>query len=133
MGTGTFPAEVLSSIIKDTPDSASDLNRAVPRDLAKIVKRCLAKEPIRRYQSVIDLRNELEETKQELESGDVVAGTGPAKIRHNQGSKSLWLAGAVIALSVAAWMIWPHGDASREAIPRFTNRAQVTSAVGVED
>ena len=58
---GETPAEILSSIIKDTPGSVSDLNPAVPRDLAKLVKRCLAKDPIRRFQSAIDLRNELEE------------------------------------------------------------------------
>ncbi len=65
---GDTPAEVLSSIIKDTAGSVSDVVPGVSRDLAKLVKRCLAKDPIRRYQSAIDLRNDLEELKEELNS-----------------------------------------------------------------
>ena len=41
---GESPAEVLSNIIKDTPASVTDVNPLVPRDLAKLVKRCLAKD-----------------------------------------------------------------------------------------
>ncbi len=131
--SGETPAEILSSIIKDTPDSTSDLNRAVPRDLAKIIKRCLAKEPIRRYQSVIDLRNELEETKQEVDSGEAFAGAlalqpKPARRR----PRALWFAGAVVGLAAIAWLIWtvPPSDSTA---PRFMNPTQVTSASGVED
>jgi Tol biopolymer transport system component len=77
MATGERPfkgdttVSILSSIVKDTPISVTDVNPERPHILARIVKRCLVKDPTRRYQTVLDLRNELEELKQELESGEV--------------------------------------------------------------
>jgi eukaryotic-like serine/threonine-protein kinase len=51
MLTGTRPfsgdtaASIVSSILRDTPRPASDLHPAIPRELARLVHRCLAKEP----------------------------------------------------------------------------------------
>ncbi len=73
---GDSTTGMLSSIIKDTPTSVTELNPAVPRDLGRIIKRCLAKDLSRRYQTALDLRNELEETKQEVASGEAIVGSG---------------------------------------------------------
>ena len=79
MATGQKPfngdtgVAVLSSILKDTPASVTDLNRALPRELGRIIRRCLVKDPSRRYQTAADLRNDLEELKHELDSGVAVA------------------------------------------------------------
>ena len=70
---GDSPASLMSSILKDTPQSVTELNPEVPRDLAKFCRRCLAKDPTRRYQTALDLRNELEELRQELDSGALEA------------------------------------------------------------
>ena len=59
--TGDTSVSLLSSIIKDTPRSVSDLKPALPRELSRIVKRCLAKDVEYRYQSAKDLRNDLRE------------------------------------------------------------------------
>ena len=51
MATGERPfkgdttASMLSSILKDTPPSATDVNPGLPRDLGKIIRRCFGKEP----------------------------------------------------------------------------------------
>jgi Tol biopolymer transport system component len=80
MATGRRPfegdttASILSSIIKDTPDSVTDVNPALPRDLGKIIRRCLVKDPEHRYQTAKDSRNELEELKQEVDSGEFEQG-----------------------------------------------------------
>ena len=77
MATGHRPfkgdtnVSVLSSILKDTPTPITDSNPELPADLARIVRRCLAKDPERRYQTAADLRNELEELKQDTASGTV--------------------------------------------------------------
>ena len=126
---GDSPAEVLSSIIKDTPDATSELNPKIPRDLAKLVNRCLAKDPIRRFQSAIDLRNELEETKQEIDSGVVTAASEvPAAAR--VGTQA-FLGVALILVAAAVWMLWPRERGS-PTVPRLANPTQVTSAIGVE-
>ena len=71
--TGDTSVSVLSSILKDTPASVTDLKPALPRELGRIIRRCLVKDPSRRYQTAADLRNELEELKHELASGALVA------------------------------------------------------------
>ena len=51
---GETPAEVLSSIIKDTPRPLTRFGRQIPRDLSRIVHRCLVKERSRRFQTALD-------------------------------------------------------------------------------
>jgi Tol biopolymer transport system component len=102
MATGVRPFKgdtamsLISSIIKDAPPPLSDIKPGLPPDLDRILRRCLAKDPSRRYQSAVDLRNDLEE----LPS----TGSAAAPIRRF----TPWLAGlAVIALAIAvATLIW---------------------------
>ena len=67
--TGDSAVSVLSSILKDTPRSISDLNPGMPRELARVVDRCLTKDREHRYQNAKDLRNTLEELRQDIDSG----------------------------------------------------------------
>jgi Tol biopolymer transport system component len=67
---GETPVSVLSSILRDNPPSITDLRRELPRDLGRIVRRCLAKDPEDRYQTAKDLRNDLRGLRDELASGD---------------------------------------------------------------
>jgi serine/threonine protein kinase/Flp pilus assembly protein TadD len=76
MTTGTRPfsgdtaISTITSILRDTPSPVGELRGDLPRHLDRVIRRCLAKEPERRYQSALELRNELEELKNEIESGD---------------------------------------------------------------
>jgi serine/threonine protein kinase len=60
MATGERPfkgdtsVSIISSILKDSPRPVSDVNQSVPRDLNRIVRRCLMKDPEQRYQSAKD-------------------------------------------------------------------------------
>ena len=69
--TGDTGLSILSSILKDTPRSVTDINPALPRDLGRIIRRALAKDPERRYQSAKDLRNDLEDLKASLDAGEL--------------------------------------------------------------
>ena len=66
---GTAPAEVIAAILRDEPRPVSELNPALPRHLGRIVGRCLQKDPRRRFQTALDLRNELEDLRAELAAG----------------------------------------------------------------
>ena len=70
---GDTNMSVLSSILRDTPASVTDLRPELPRELGRIVRRCMVKDPARRYQTALDVRNELEELKQALDSGALTA------------------------------------------------------------
>jgi serine/threonine-protein kinase len=55
---GTSSAELVSAILRDTPPSVTDLRPDLPGDLARIIRRCLEKDPRHRLQTARDLSNE---------------------------------------------------------------------------
>jgi eukaryotic-like serine/threonine-protein kinase len=55
---GTSSAELVSAILRDTPPSVTDLRPDLPGDLARIVRRCLEKDPRHRLQTARDVGNE---------------------------------------------------------------------------
>ena len=59
--TGDTSISIISSIVKDTPKPVTELNPSLPRDLGRIIRHALVKDPERRYQSAKDLRNDLED------------------------------------------------------------------------
>ncbi len=58
----------LHKIVYAPTPQIKDTNSAAPDELQRIVRRCLAKEPEKRYQSIKDVGIELEELRQHLES-----------------------------------------------------------------
>jgi serine/threonine protein kinase/tetratricopeptide (TPR) repeat protein len=58
---GDTSADLISSILRDRPRELSDVRVDVPDHLGRIVRRCLDKDPDRRYQTARDLTIELEE------------------------------------------------------------------------
>jgi TolB-like protein len=55
---GTSSAELVSAILRDTPPSVIDVRPDLPSDLARIVRRCLEKDPRHRLQTARDVSNE---------------------------------------------------------------------------
>jgi serine/threonine protein kinase/tetratricopeptide (TPR) repeat protein len=56
---GTSSAELVSSILRDHPPLVTDVRSDLPRDLARIIRRCLEKDPRHRLQTARDVSNEL--------------------------------------------------------------------------
>ena len=104
MATGERPfngdtnVSVLSAILKDTPVPITERNPSLPADLARIVRRCLTKDPDRRYQTAADLRNELEELKHDTARG---IAASPRPITRGPGRRIWPVAGAVAAIAIA--------------------------------
>jgi len=98
---GDTKVSLLSSIVKDVPAPVTEVNRRLPRHLGRIVRRCLEKDPGRRYQSAVDLRNELEDLRDEVESGELgeLAVAGLQAVHRGPGSRKRGLLLA-FALSV---------------------------------
>jgi serine/threonine protein kinase/tetratricopeptide (TPR) repeat protein len=76
---GQTPADLSSAILRDTPAPLASIRADLPRDLGRIVDRCLEKDPRRRFQTALDVRNELCGLKRTLESAGLEPGKGAAK------------------------------------------------------
>ena len=64
---GKDALDSLHQIVHAPTPEISDWNPDAPTELQKIIRRCLAKEPDRRYQSIKDVALELEDVRQELQ------------------------------------------------------------------
>jgi eukaryotic-like serine/threonine-protein kinase len=67
--SGATYADVTSSILRDTPELLTKVRADLPSDLSRIVGRCLEKNPSERFQSALDVCNELRRMKQTIETG----------------------------------------------------------------
>jgi Tol biopolymer transport system component/serine/threonine protein kinase len=65
---GKDALESLYKIVHAPTPQIKETNRDAPDELQRIVRRCLAKDPERRYQSIKDVAIELEELQQELKA-----------------------------------------------------------------
>lgn len=132
---GSSAASVISAILRDTPRPITELQPAVPRALARVVDRCLAKNAVDRFQSALDLRHSLEEVKQDVDSGDAfpVPGSAPAPRRLiTARHATLAVVAAVGAAAAGVWLAFDPGDAGAPAVPQVRNPVQVTSSLDVE-
>ncbi len=64
---GKDALDSLHKIVHAPTPQVSDINPAAPAELQKIVRRCLAKDPEKRYQSIKDVSIEMEELRHELQ------------------------------------------------------------------
>jgi serine/threonine protein kinase/Tol biopolymer transport system component len=64
---GESKVQSLYRIVYESPPPVKDLNPSAPPDLQRIVRRCLAKDPDERYQSIQDVAIEVKELRRELE------------------------------------------------------------------
>ena len=137
MATGDLPfagdsnAELVSSILRDEPPPVLEVRPELPRQLGRIVSRCLEKDPDDRFQTVRGLAHDLTGLHQELRSGET-AETGPPAAEPRRASRwlrpALWAAAILLAV-LAAVGVWrwagPTGEGGPAAAPA-TGEAAIT-------
>jgi len=129
---GDNAAAIISAILRDQAPLIREHNPALPASLERIIKRCLAKDPSRRYQSGLDLWNDLDELKQELDSG-VSTGTAPAAARTSRFVPLVVAGATVIVIAGVIYWMWPGagGEESAESVRDFVF-SKVTHGPGEE-
>ena len=65
---GETPMRIISAVITQEPAPVRSIVEEVPREIEKIVSRCLRKDPARRIQNMLDVRLALEEGLEELDA-----------------------------------------------------------------
>jgi Tol biopolymer transport system component/predicted Ser/Thr protein kinase len=99
--TGSSTAETLAAVVRDQPKAPSEVVPAAPKELDRLVQRCLQKEPERRFQHMLDVKLELEQIKEESESRRVAAVPARSKRRR-------WLVvglAGLLAMAAGAWLL----------------------------
>lgn len=129
--SGDSAASIMSAILRDDALPVSQLNPGLPPQLARTIQRCLAKDPSRRYQTALDVRNELADLKQDLDSGARV----PMGVTRARGTR--WAYGVIAvtaALAVAAAVLWQTDRAADGGAEGFGSATfeQLTHGAGQE-
>jgi eukaryotic-like serine/threonine-protein kinase len=102
--TGRTNLSVLSAILKDDPRPVQELRDDLPRPLARMIERALAKRPEDRYQSTADLRRDLEDLKRDHDTGELLR-SGAARRRATRGGRGLRWALPVAASALVALVL----------------------------
>ncbi|MDZ4804527.1 MAG: protein kinase [Candidatus Eisenbacteria bacterium] len=76
--TGASLAEVSSAILRDTPEPLGNVRPDLQGDLERIVSRCLEKNPRDRFQTALDVCNELRRAGNTIGSGERAGPVRPA-------------------------------------------------------
>ncbi len=102
---GGSPADLISSILRDAPPSVSETRVEFPNHLSRIVRRCLDKDPERRYQSAQDLRNDLQDLRLEVTTGAMKKPPATPRTRVRPMVVLPALAVVVALVGVGFWLI----------------------------
>ena len=114
---GSSVATVISAILRDTPSPPRSVRADVPKELERIVERCLEKDPDERYASADEVREQLRLVERRAAESDRIFARKPVVI-----------ALLVVAVAGASWM-WLRGARARwareEALPEITRLTEV--------
>jgi serine/threonine protein kinase len=124
---GDTKASTIAAILREEPKPVSQVVDGLPREMERIVRRALRKDPEQRFQNMADLKVALAEVKEESDSGTLESTkAAPPKRRH----VLLWA--SVMAILLAAVGVW--FVRSRTAKPEAALVAvPLTTYPGVED
>jgi eukaryotic-like serine/threonine-protein kinase len=114
---GKSQASLISAIMSSKPPAMSTLQPLTPPQLDWVVKKCLAKEPEKRWQDASDLCDELKWIAEGSEQTAAISTAVP--VRRNLSKTLVWAAVAIVAcviVGVAAWIFKP---APAKPIVRF--------------
>ena len=150
---GTSSAELVSAILRDTPPSVTDARPDLPSDLARIIRRCLEKDPSHRVQTARDVSNEFRDlarqTSQKLaaattstsSSRAVPADSGIPHADEVSGVKrhaiALTIAAILLVIGFAGVGIYLHGSKAGQvdsiAVLPLENRSNDPEAEYISD
>lgn len=120
---GDSDVDTMHRILHDKPQAVDELNPSVPAEVRRIVRRCLAKEPDKRYQSIKDVAIELDEAVQdwdELSASTTSASANSSARALAQSPRRPWLVPAIATLALflvatIAFMIYRESKTGGQA------------------
>jgi Tol biopolymer transport system component/tRNA A-37 threonylcarbamoyl transferase component Bud32 len=128
--SGDSKLSTLASVLHSEPAPLNQTGPGAPRDVERIVDRCLRKDPQRRWQSMADVKVALEDVLDELESGRLGAVEGAAPAQPRRGFRVLlWPALVAVALGAGVVAGWKALKPAQPVFERLTyRRGEIPSA-----
>jgi eukaryotic-like serine/threonine-protein kinase len=112
----------LSAILREDPKAASEVAEGTPKELERVIIRCLRKDPERRWQSMADIKVALTEIKEETESGSSLKGVEPVASQQRR-SRRIWaasLSALLLGIGGAIGWRWIRSSAEYSMLPMRT-------------
>lgn len=120
---GDSKLSTLASVLHSEPAPLSQTGPGAPREVERIIGRCLRKDPQRRWQSIADVKVALEDALEELESGKLGAAEVSAAAKPRRGFRVLfWPALIAIALGAGVLAGWKALKPAQPTFERLTYR-----------
>jgi serine/threonine protein kinase len=113
---GDTKASTIAAILKEEPKLVSQIVEGLPREMERIVRRCLRKDPEQRFQTMPDLKVALAEVKEESDSGVTETAARPTA---KGGSRLLWGVGSIVfaaAITAGVWFVLSKPRASESPL-----------------
>jgi len=136
--------ETMHKILHDKPAPVEDSNPKAPAELRRVIRRCLAKSPEQRVQSMKDVALELREIVDEWDSlsasgasGSTIAGGRLAAPAQRKPFAAIAVGVAVVAIAAVSIAMWATRSGRQQAAPppfetmrmsTQTSRGDVTGA-----
>jgi serine/threonine protein kinase/Tol biopolymer transport system component len=124
---GDSQVSTLAAILHKEPQAVSQISEVVPRDLEKIIVRCLRKDAARRFQHMDDLKVALEEVQEEKNSSPVLHRPVP-----RQSGWKLWMAVLGLTLAISGFATWWFASHDRRQVSVFGPVLPLTAYLGLE-
>ena len=141
--TADSNVETMHKILHEKPVPVEDINKNVPSELRRLIRRCLAKNPDQRLQSAKDLAIELREIVDEYDSltasgssGSASSATAAVTATRRKISTATWVLGAalVAGIVIAGVLVQRGRDTTTEVttpalrVSAITNRGLMNGA-----
>jgi eukaryotic-like serine/threonine-protein kinase len=111
---GDTPLSTVTAVLREEPKQVSHLREGVPRELERVITRCLRKDPERRWQAMSDIKIALRELKEEVDSGAPAASAAPLS-RPRRALVAVAALSLVVLAGVIGVLVWRDRSAGPTA------------------
>jgi serine/threonine-protein kinase len=121
----------LHMVIYESAQPITELNSSAPADLQRIVRRCLAKDPDQRYQSIKEVAIELKDLRRELEGAGVDTTTAPPPSRTTANAEAIRSERVAPTNSSPSSLVQTRPSSAEYVVTQAKNHKLATAIIGV--